>query len=355
MLRLEVKPYQLEFKFSAKTSRGSMTSRKVWFIQITDEFGGIGIGEVAPIDRLSPEDIDSIVPELEKIQNQIRTINTPKSMDDVFSISSSLASDAFPSIRFGLEMALLDLMNGGDKVIFNVDYNNISLPINGLVWMGDEAFMQSLIKQKLEEGYRCIKLKVGAINFETEVEIIKKLRSVSDDLIIRLDANGAFQTNEVLAKLKILSQFNIHSIEQPILPMQPEAMKVVCSKSPIPIALDEELIGVSASIKRMELLQDLKPQFLVLKPTLHGGFASIKEWIDLAQMHNIQWWITSYLESNLGLNAIAQFTSLYNNDLFHGLGTGNLYHNNISSPIIIKEGYFQYDSSNEWGKIDFEQ
>lgn len=353
MLRLEVKPYQLEFKFSAKTSRGSMTSRKVWFIKVTDDSGGIGIGEVAPIDRLSPEDIDSIEPELERILILMRTMNSPNSIEDVFSLTSRLVSDEFPSIRFGLEVALLDLMNGGDKVIFNADYNNISLPINGLVWMGDVAFMQSQIKQKLEEGYQCIKLKVGAIDFETEVEIIKKLRNISDDLIIRLDANGAFQTNEVLAKLKILSQYNIHSIEQPILPMQPEAMEVVCSKSPIPVAFDEELIGIHSSIDRMELLQELKPQFLVLKPTLHGGFASISEWIDLAQMHDIQWWITSYLESNVGLNAIAQFASLYKNDLFHGLGTGNLYHNNIGSPITIKEGYFQYNSINRWHTIDF--
>jgi o-succinylbenzoate synthase len=353
MLSLKVTPYILDFKFSAKTSRGAMTDRKVWFIELTDETGMIGVGEVAPIHRLSPEELDDVPEELDKLKSAIRKIILPKSQNEVFEVVQNLVSLHFPSIRFGLEMALLDLINGGQKKIFRHDLQNVRLPINGLVWMGDKSFMKKQITEKLDQGFSCIKLKVGALDFDTEIGLIRELRNISDDLIIRLDANGAFPVNEVLLKLKTLSRFNIHSIEQPILPMQPEAMQIVCKKSPIPIALDEELIGLNSEQARIEMLQEIRPHYLVLKPTLHGGFGSVKDWIDLAEMHNIEWWMTSYLESNIGLNAIAQFASLYDNEEHHGLGTGGLYHNNIISPIQIEQGYFKYAESLTWGDIDF--
>lgn len=330
-----------------------MTERKVWFIQVMDENGVSGIGEVAPIHRLSPEELDDVPEELEKLIPIVWKMEVPKTQAEVFDVVQEFVSEAFPSIRFGLEMALLDLINGGEKKIFRQDLQNIKVPINGLVWMGDKAFMKEQIAEKLDQGFSCIKLKVGAIDFETEVGLIRELRSISDDLIIRLDANGAFMVNEVLMKLKTLSRFNIHSIEQPILPMQPEAMEMVCKKSQIPIALDEELIGMNRQKDRLELLQEIRPHYLVLKPTLHGGFSSVKDWIDLAEMHNIEWWMTSYLESNIGLNAIAQFASLYDNDEYHGLGTGGLYHSNIISPLQIDRGIFKYAKSNTWGDIDF--
>lgn len=353
MLRLEVKPYTLDFKFSAKTSRGSLQERKVWFIKLTDDIGRTGIGEVAPIERLSPENLDEIPIELNKIATNIIDLEIPTSREGILEMVDKHVSKELPSIRFGLEVALMDLIGGGGKYIFTDDTSAISIPINGLIWMGDRAFMKEQISEKLDQGYKCIKLKIGALDFDAEVEIIKNLRSVSEELVIRLDANGAFQTHEVLAKLKRLSQYNIHSIEQPILPMQPEAMEIVCTKSEIPIAFDEELIHVFRSQDKMSLLQDLKPHYLVLKPTLHGGFSSVLEWIDLASMHSIDWWITSYLESNIGLNAIAQFTSQFQGDMYHGLGTGNLYANNIISPILIEEGKLSYAKTNVWGDIDF--
>lgn len=330
-----------------------MADRKVWFIKLADEEGKTGIGEVAPIHRLSPEELDDVPEELEKLKPILRKTATPKTQTAIFDLVQEITSSHFPSIRFGLEMALLDLINGGEKKIFRHDLQNIQIPINGLVWMGDKAFMKKQIAEKLDHGFSCIKLKVGALDFDTEVNIIRELRNISDDLTIRLDANGAFMVNEVLMKLKTLSRFNIHSIEQPILPMQPEAMEIVCKKSQIPIALDEELIGLNRQKDRIELLQEIRPHYLVLKPTLHGGFSSVKDWIDLAEIHNIEWWMTSYLESNIGLNAIAQFASLYENDEHHGLGTGGLYHNNIISPIQIDQGYFKYAKSNTWGDVYF--
>ncbi|SNT13323.1 o-succinylbenzoate synthase [Ekhidna lutea] len=353
-MSLEIKPYVLDFKFSARTSRGEMSDRKVWFLKLIDKDGRFGIGEVAPIQRLSPEDVEDVPNFLERLCVDIEEIVTPESEEEVYDVVSKLVPPAIPSVRFGMEMAFLDLIHGGKKLIFSENLEKIKLPINGLVWMGDKNFMQEQIVEKLNQGFRCIKLKVGSLDFETEIEIIKSLRSVSEDLIIRLDANGSFQTNEVLFKLKELSKFNIHSIEQPIMPMQHEAMELVCNRSEIPIALDEELIGIYSSRDRVDLMQELKPHYVVIKPTLHGGFASSQEWIDLAEIHGIKWWITSYLESNLGLNAIAQFASTYSNsDEFHGLGTGGLYHNNITSPIVIDRGYFSYAKSSVWGDIDF--
>ncbi len=352
-MRLEVIPYKLDFKFSARTSRGAIEERKVWFLKVTDSNGIHGTGEVAPISRLSPESIEDVLEFLSKLTVALAKEELPADTDQVFDLVSNLVPPTMPSIRFGLEMALLDLMKGGQKHIFSNNLSKIKIPINGLIWMGDKAFMQDQIKDKLDAGFNCIKLKIGALDFETEIDIIRSLRKISDDLIIRLDANGAFQTNEVLSRLKALKAFNIHSIEQPIMPMQPEAMELICNRSEIPIALDEELIGVHSSRDRVDLLQELKPHYLVLKPTLHGGFSSVKEWIDLAEIHGIEWWVTSYLESNLGLNAIAQFASLYpENKEHHGLGTGGLYHNNITSPIIIEDGYFKYAKSSVWGEVD---
>ncbi|MEM6734596.1 MAG: o-succinylbenzoate synthase [Bacteroidota bacterium] len=354
MLKLEFKPYILEFKFSAQTSRGSMKKRKIWFIRISNDLGESGIGEVAPIDRLSPEDPEEIPGKLEVLSKELMKLEQPKSETEAFELVSRIIPKEFPSIRFGLEVGLLDLINGGRKNIFVKDLNSISIPINGLVWMGKVDFMKKQIKEKLSEGFKCIKLKVGALDFETELEIIRDLRNVSDELIIRLDANGAFQTSKVLEQLKALSKYNIHSIEQPILPMQPEAMELICKKSEIPIALDEELIHVFNLENRLSLLQELKPQFVVLKPSLHGGFNAIREWIDLAEMHGIGWWITSYLESNIGLNAIAQFTGRFTSETFHGLGTGHLYYNNIQSPVIVRKGNLGYADSKVWDDIVFD-
>ena len=315
--------------------------------------GRSGIGEIAPIKRLSPEDPDDVEDQLAILFKRFEDVGIPNNERAIFSFVQEHVPQEFPSVRFGFEMAFLDLLHGGDYKIFSQTTEAIEIPINGLIWMGDEDFMKKQIREKLEQGFQCIKLKVGALDFETELQLIKRLRKVSSDLIIRLDANGGFQTHEVLNKLKRLSAYDIHSIEQPILPMQPEAMELICKKSEIPIALDEELIHVFSAEQKMNVLQELKPQFLVLKPTLHGGFGGVNEWIDLAEMHGLDWWITSYLESNVGLNAIAQFASRFENKEFHGLGTGHIYHNNIDSPILIDQGRLSYANSNVWGDIDF--
>lgn len=342
----------MDFNFTALTSRGQIKDRKVWFIRITDNEGRAGIGEIAPIKRLSPEDPDDIPFYLDKLARQLKSADLPTATE-IFSFVQDLVPKTSPSIRFGLEMALLDLIQGGDKNIFTSNTEDISIPVNGLIWMGDLHFMKQQIKEKLDQGFRCIKLKIGSLDFESELQVIKDLRKFSEDLVIRLDANGGFQTNEVLSKLQKLSAYHIHSIEQPILPMQPEAMELICKKSEVPIAFDEELIHVFSSQEKMTLIQDLKPHYLVLKPTLHGGIGGVREWIDLATMHGIDWWVTSYLESNIGLNAIAQFTSLYDNDEFHGLGTGALYSNNVTSPIMVREGILSYANSNVWGDLNF--
>lgn len=330
-----------------------MADRQVWFIKVQDGKRIFGLGEVAPIERLSPESLEDIPDELNRIQTAIAEHSLPKNEEGVWDLAKKLSSDDFPSIRFALEMALIDLLHGGKKKIFNQQSDGIDIPINGLVWMGDVAFMKSQIKQKLDEGYDCIKLKVGGVDFDSEMMMIKELRALSRELIIRLDANGAFPVNEVLIKLKQLEPLGIHSIEQPILPMQPEALEIVCKKSQIPIALDEELIWVREERDRLQLLQEIRPHYLVLKPTLHGGFASVKNWIDLAEIQGIGWWMTSYLESNIGLNAIAQFASNYELTIHQGLGTGSLYNNNIISPIQIANGRFSYAKSTTWGDIAF--
>lgn len=314
-----------------------------------------GIGEVAPIRNLSPENIDEIPERLEEIAhllaNEVKTI--PANKEEIYQLVSNVVGTENPSITMGLETAFLDWLNGGEKKIFSNQLANIQIPINGLVWMGDADFMKQQIKEKLNQGFDCIKLKVGALDFETELEIIKELRKISDDLIIRLDANGGFEENRVLFKLKDLSKYDIHSIEQPIMPNQWEAMELICKKTEIPIALDEELIALNNIKNREALLSEVKPHYLVLKPTLHGGFSSTEKWIELAENHEIEWWVTSYLESNIGLNAIAQFVSQYDTAIHHGLGTGNLYTENVSSPILIENGLFAYHSSKKWSNIVF--
>ncbi|MEH6406173.1 MAG: o-succinylbenzoate synthase, partial [Leeuwenhoekiella sp.] len=258
----------------------------------------------------------------------------------------------FPSIQFGLEMAFRSLESENPFELFPSAFTKgeEGIPINGLIWMGDPSFMKEQINEKLEAGYDCIKLKIGAIDFKSEVELLKGIRKEfsEDKITLRVDANGAFTPKEALDKLNVLSQFNLHSIEQPIKQGQPEAMKNLCEQTPIPIALDEELIGVDRYEAKKTLLQHIKPQFIILKPSLIGGFRGSESWIQLAEEQNIGWWITSALESNIGLNAIAQYTFIKNTTMPQGLGTGSLYTNNVSSPLQINQGELQYNSREKW-------
>ena len=261
----------------------------------------------------------------------------------------------FPSIQFGLEQALLSVNASNMYDLFPSDFiqGKDNIPINGLIWMGDKQFMQEQISLKLDQGFSTLKMKIGAIDFDTELNILQQIRSEysASSLELRVDANGAFGVDEAMKKLQLLAEFDIHSIEQPIRAGQIEAMRKLCKETTLPIALDEELIGLIDLNDKADLLKSINPQYIILKPSLIGGFQGSQEWIDLAEQNNIGWWITSALESNIGLNAIAQFTYSLNNKLPQGLGTGGLFDNNIDSPLFVSEGALHYNPEQKWAKL----
>lgn len=333
-LRFEKKTFR--FKVPSGTSRGILTEKHAWFLSAwrTDTPWVVGIGECSVIPGLSPDfkDFTSYEEKLEELCND-PTINL----------------SAWPSIRFGLESALLDLENGGKRVYFNNAFTEgeAKIPINGLIWMGSPESMREQIAQKLSEGFTTLKMKIGAIDFAQELEILREIRRqfTPEAITLRVDANGAFSPQEALHKLTQLSELQLHSIEQPIASGQHAAMCELCAVSPIPIALDEELIGVDEQHARAQLLDEIQPHYIILKPSLHGGIEGCREWIKLASERNIGWWITSALESNIGLNVICQFAAEYANLLPQGLGTGSLYTNNVSSELRVKNGYIFIHSS----------
>jgi len=332
--------YNLDFKFPAGTSRGVLLHKPSSFL-ILEKNGFTGIGECSTIPGLSIDPTETYSEKLDELCSLLNEGYDP----------STIVLDDFPSIAFGLETALLDLEANGSKILFPSAFTEgkTGIPISGLVWMGDKDFMQKQIREKIATGYRCIKLKVGAIDFETELEIIFGIRKEfsPNDMEIRLDANGGFTPTDAQEKLNKLSALHIHSIEQPIRQGQFDTMAELCRQSPIPIVLDEELIGVKSSEKET-ILEQIKPAYIILKPTLLGGFHESEEWIKLAEKLNIGWWITSALEANIGLNAIAQWTFTLNSSLPQGLGTGQLYNNNIPSPLEIEKAKLFYKPKNDW-------
>jgi o-succinylbenzoate synthase len=343
MYKATFKKYILHFRQPSGTSRGILAERVSWFIFLTRDQNKeiIGIGECSPLKGLSIDDRVDFESKLAEVcKNPGKFLDNPDILAD------------FPSIRFGLEMALLDLKQGGEKILFpsaftkGIDF----ISINGLVWMGSYDEMLKEVRVKIASGFNCIKLKIGAINFDDELNLIRLIRKEFSptQIEIRVDANGAFKPEEALEKIKHLSEFQLHSIEQPIKQNQWEAMAELCETSPIPIALDEELIGVMESEKKRKLLHETKPQFIILKPGLLGGFKACEEWINLASEKKIEWWVTSALESNIGLNAIAQWTYNLKNNLPQGLGTGQLYSNNFECPLNIKEGKLFYNPNEKW-------
>ena len=258
----------------------------------------------------------------------------------------------FPSIKFGLEMALKSLSSNNKFELFPSEFTNgnDSININGLVWMGDKQFMKSQIQTKIETGFNCIKIKIGAIKFNEEIELLKYIRTqfTEKDIEIRVDANGAFSPSEALEKLKELSDFKLHSIEQPIKQGQVYEMASLCESSPLKIALDEELIGVNDFEEKSKLIETIKPPYIILKPSLVGGFSGSNEWISIAENYNANWWITSALESNIGLNTISQFTYTLNNSMPQGLGTGGFFTNNFDSPLEVVNVRLNYNTNLEW-------
>ena len=337
--------YILDFKRPSGTSRGVMTEKETWFIVLEQE-GKKGIGECGILRGLSIDDRPDYE---EKLRWTCDNINFGK--DQLWE-----ALLEFPSIQFGVEMAFQSLESETPFLLFPSDFTNgtKSILINGLVWMGEESFMKQQIEEKLAQGFRCIKLKIGAIDFDKELQLLRFIREyfTPEQVEIRVDANGAFDTALALDKLTQLSEFKLHSIEQPIQKNHTDRMAELCKTTPFPIALDEELIGVFSVVEKEQLLEKIKPQYIILKPSFVGGFRGTQEWISLAEKHKIGWWITSALESNIGLNAIAQWTFLQHNLMPQGLGTGALYTNNFDCPLEVSEGQLWYKKELDWA-FDF--
>lgn len=350
-LRFEYLKRTLQFRFDAGTSRGVLRSKDVFWIKVfkAESSDICGWGEAAPLVKLSPDDRPDFEEVLVKVLKQMEAIHWILEENTILEKLKEVIPFELPSIRFGLETALLDLKNGGNKRILESPFYDLKepIPINGLIWMGDREFMLEQIDQKINEGYDCIKMKIGAIDFDQELELLRYIRNrfSTEQITLRVDANGAFPKDEALVKLSKLAELGIHSIEQPIAAGNVEAMRTLCEATPLPIALDEELIGVES---KAELLDQIKPQYIILKPTLVGGILETREWIKLAEERGIGWWMTSALESNIGLNAIAQLTSIYNPTIPQGLGTGKLYHNNLESPLEIKSGLIRYSLGKFW-------
>ena len=335
-MRIKIEERVLHFKQPAGTSRGVYTERKSWFVEISDG-DTVGLGECAPLPDLSCDARADYGEVLRRFCDEVeRTGEIPyEAMRD------------YPSMLFGLETAMLEVRGKrleGGGVLFDTAFSRgeVGIPINGLVWMGNHEEMLQRMEQKLEQGFRCVKLKIGAIDFEQELDLIKRIRDRFSfhEVELRLDANGAFPYEEALYKLELLSQYNIHSIEQPIRQGQWAYMAELCRESPLPIALDEELISVNDPEMKSHMLNVIKPAYIVLKPSLHGGMAGCREWIEVARQHDVGSWITSALESNVGLNAIAQFcSSVYGDNITmpQGLGTGQLFTDNIPMPLEIRD------------------
>ena len=336
----EIEERLLHFKQPAGTSRGVYTTRKIWLVELSDGEHQ-GVGECAPLPDLSCDAMSD--EQYTALLNQFC-----KKLCATGEIDYDAMRD-YPSILFGIETALLDLRN--QLSTFNYQLSTLfdtafsrgetGIPINGLVWMGNYEEMLQRMEEKLEKGFRCVKLKIGAIDFDKELDLIKKIRERFSfhEVELRLDANGGFKYEEALYKLELLSQYNIHSIEQPIKQGQWAYMAELCRESPLPIALDEELIGVNDPEMKRHMLNIIKPRYIILKPSLHGGMMGCREWISIAKDMGIGSWITSALESNIGLNAIAQFASdVYGDNITmpQGLGTGQLFTDNIPMPLEIR-------------------
>ena len=341
MIKATYYKYILQFKTPSGTSRGILKTKETWFLYLSKE-DKFGVGECGLFRGLSIDDRPDYEDKLKWVCNNIE-----------LGLDILLAKTIhFPSIQIGLEQAFLSLQSPSPFKLFvsNFTESNKAIDINGLIWMGDREFMNDQIKEKIAQGFRCLKMKIGAIDFATEVQLLASIRKEFsiNDIELRVDANGAFKPSEALEKLKILSNYDLHSIEQPIRQGHYQEMAFLCEETPLPIALDEELIGVFDVTKRTKMLQIIKPQYIILKPSLVGGFKESLEWIELAKKSGIGWWVTSALESNIGLNAIAQWTATLKSSMPQGLGTGGLFTNNFDSPLEVYKGGLYYNKNKNW-------
>ena len=348
-MKVEIIPKTLHFKQPAGTSRGIYTTRKVWYILLTDSDNPkhFGVGECAPLPALRCDD----VPEYEDVLQETCRRLEEKAEEFLENPMTFLAGlEAYPSIRFGVETALAHYQ-ARSLQFWHPPFRKRKegIPINGLIWMGNFDEMYHRIEEKMKTGFRCIKLKIGAIDFEKELELLAHIRQhfSPEQIELRVDANGAFSPTDALEKLKRLSEYQLHSIEQPIRAGQWEEIAKLCEQTPFPIALDEELIGVNDRPTKEALLDTIRPQYIILKPSLHGGIGGSEEWIELAAERGIGSWVTSALESNIGLNAIAQWTATLMPTLPQGLGTGMLFTDNIDYPLHIEGDCLWYHPEEE--------
>ena len=334
--------HPIKFHRPAGTSRGLLHQKECWFVKLTSEAGLTGVGEISFIPGLSLEDPDEIEIQLDHVCKLI----SRGEMDPAQELPS------LPGIRFALEGAMRDLEQGGARLLFDSDFTKgkAGILVNGLIWMGDRAFMKKQVRDKLDQGFRVLKMKVGALDVNEEIDLLAWIRSEygAGDLEIRLDANGAWSPEEATLRMARFAKFGIHSIEQPIAAGQIESMSELCRNPVIPIALDEELIGVTRMEERRQLIEQIRPDFIILKPGLLGGFSLAEQWIDLAESVGTAWWITSALESSVGLNAISQWTYQLGVSMPQGLGTGMLYNNNIQSPLLMEENQLWYRPERGW-------
>ena len=352
MLRLRFSQRALRFNFPARTSRGALAEHVAWYLHLSSTAAPaiVGLGEAAPLAGLSPDYGPDFPGQVAALCARFNASNyTHLTLADV----PALIGPQWPALRFALETALLDWAAGGRRQLYSNAFSRgeAPLPINGLVWMGEADFMREQIRQKLAAGYTCLKLKIGGLDFAAELALLAEIRAVAgpERLVLRVDANGAFAAAEAPRQLAQLAQFGLHSIEQPIAAGQPAALAELCRTSPVPIGLDEELIGVTDPVGQAALLDAVAPAYLVLKPTLLGGHAATRRWIALAEARGIGWWMTSALESNVGLNAVAQLTGEYEVRGFaQGLGTGQLYHNNVAAPLHVAGGELRYEPAGPW-------
>ncbi len=357
-LRLRVIRRPLRFAFPARTSRGALTEHLAHYLILDDPAQPerpAGVGEASPLAGLSPDEDADFFQHLQALAARF----TRAAVEEFSSEAAlRLVPAVLPSVRFGLETAALDWAHGGQRVLFDTPFSRreAPLPINGLIWMGDAGFMREQIARKLAEGYSCLKLKIGALDFATELEILREIRAEAgpERLSLRVDANGAFSAAEAVEKLAALAEFDLHSIEQPIQPGQPMVLARLGRESAVPIALDEELIGLTTPAAQAELLDHVQPAFVVLKPTLLGGLAATRQWVAAAHARGIGWWLTSALESNIGLNAIAQLAAALGvDDMPQGLGTGQLYQpgDNPVSPLRAEKGLLRLVAGAAWEAV----
>lgn len=334
--------HDLQFKKPAKTSRNTLSAKRVYLLELRDKDGRVGYGEISPFPGLSLDDRPDFV---QKLDETLALLNGRAPEEE-------LDLEKWPSIRFGIEMARLDLQNGGKRIFFKGPFSEgkQSISINGLIWMDSADGMLRQVEEKIAQGFRCIKMKIGALDFDEECRMLEAVRKKYSafQIELRVDANGAFPKDDALTLLKDLHRFELHSIEQPIAQGNWEDMARLCARSPLSIALDEELLGIDPNGAGLNLLRMIKPAYLIIKPGLLGGFTISSDWIRLAEKENRAWWITSALESNLGLAAIAQFAANWNNPLPQGLGTGQLYTANFPSPLRIHSGKLDQGGHDNW-------